>query len=98
MSVVPESQPPEEEEEFEDEEDFEDEEGEEEFEDDDEEIFIDDDEPMDGEFMDLGHMLGSVLTTEDGDTICSALVNISKQLEMQNRIMIKMLAQLQKNA
>jgi hypothetical protein len=46
----------------------------------------------------MGGLLGSVLTTEDGDTVCSALVNISKQLEMQNRIMIKILSQLQKNA
>lgn len=48
--------------------------------------------------IDMGGLLGSVLTTEDGDTVCSALVNISKQLEMQNRIMIKILSQLQKNA
>ena len=48
--------------------------------------------------IDMGGLLGSVLTTEDGDTVCSALVNISKQLEMQNRIVIKILSQLQKNA
>ena len=46
---------------------------------------------------DMGGLLGSVLTTEDGDTVCSALVSISKQLEMQNRIMVKILAQLQKS-
>jgi len=44
----------------------------------------------------MGGLLTSVLTTEEGETICSALVNISRQLEMQNKIMIKMLAQLQK--
>ena len=33
---------------------------------------------------------------EEGETVCSALVNISRQLEVQNKIMIKMLAQLQK--
>lgn len=98
MPVIPESQPPEEEFEEDEEEEFDEDEDEEqpEFEDDDDEIFIDD-EPIE-EFMDLGHILGSVLTTEDGETVCTALVNISKQIEMQNRIMIKILAQLQKNA
>ena len=46
---------------------------------------------------DMGSLLGSVLATEDGDTVCSALVSISKQIEMQNRIMVKILAQLQKS-
>ena len=44
----------------------------------------------------MGALLGSVLTNEEGETVCSALVNISRQLEVQNKIMIKMLAQLQK--
>jgi hypothetical protein len=82
----------------EEDEDFEDEEFEdEEFEEgDDEEIFIEDGEEE--EFIDMGSLLGSVLTTENGDTVCSALVSISNQIEMQNRIMIKILAQLQKKA
>jgi hypothetical protein len=77
---------------------------EEEFEDEDEdedELVYTSDIELDEEPMmeiDMGGLLGSVLTTEDGDTVCSALVNISKQLEMQNRIMIKILSQLQKNA
>jgi hypothetical protein len=78
-----------------DEEEFEDED-----EDEDELVYTSDieleEEPM--MEIDMGGLLGSVLTTEDGDTVCSALVNISKQLEMQNRIMIKILSQLQKNA
>jgi hypothetical protein len=80
-----------------DEEEFEDED---EDEDEDELVYTSDieleEEPM--MEIDMGGLLGSVLTTEDGDTVCSALVNISKQLEMQNRIMIKILSQLQKNA
>jgi|SaaInl5LU_22_DNA_1037371.scaffolds.fasta_scaffold102243_2 hypothetical protein len=80
-----------------DEEEFEDDD--EEFEDEDEIVYTSDieldEEPM--MELDMGGLLGSVLTTEDGDTVCSALVNISKQLEMQNRIMIKILSQLQKN-
>ena len=75
---------------------------EEEFEDEDEdELVYTSDIELDEEpimEIDMGGLLGSVLTTEDGDTVCSALVNISKQLEMQNRIMIKILSQLQKNA
>ena len=78
-----------------DEEEFEDED-----EDEDELVYTSDIELDEEPIMeiDMGGLLGSVLTTEDGDTVCSALVNISKQLEMQNRIMIKILSQLQKNA
>ena len=52
------------------------------------------DEPY---MMDIGGLLSSVLATEEGDTICSALVNISRQMEVQNKILIKMLSQMQKN-
>ena len=58
-----------------------------------------DDEYMEDEtfgLVNMGALLGSVLTNEEGETVCSALVNISRQLEVQNKIMIKMLAQLQK--
>ncbi len=48
--------------------------------------------------MDMGALLSSVLATEEGDTVCSALVNISRQIEVQNKILIKMLSQLQKKA
>ena len=44
----------------------------------------------------LGNLLSSVLVNEEGETVYSALINISRQLEVQNKIMIKMLAQLQK--
>ena len=47
--------------------------------------------------MDMGGLLSSVLATEDGDTVCSALVNISRQMEVQNKILIKMLSHMQKN-
>ena len=52
------------------------------------------DEPY---MMDMGGLLSSVLATEDGDTVCSALVNISRQMEVQNKILIKMLSHMQKN-
>ena len=45
---------------------------------------------------DTNMLLSSVLSTEEGETVCSALVNISRQIEMQNKILIKMLYQLQK--
>jgi hypothetical protein len=54
----------------------------------------DDDEEY---MMDMGGLLSSVLATEDGDTVCSALVNISRQMEVQNKILIKMLSHMQKN-
>ena len=63
-------------------------------EDEDEEFeMFDENEPF---MMDMGGLLSSVLATEDGDTVCSALVNISRQIEVQNKILIKMLAQMQK--
>ena len=63
-------------------------------EDEDMEMLDDDDE---GYMMDMGGLLSSVLATEEGDTVCSALVNISRQMEVQNKILIKMLSQMQKN-
>ena len=56
-----------------------------------------DDDDDDGYMMDMGGLLSSVLATEEGDTVCSALVNISRQMEVQNKILIKMLSQMQKN-
>ena len=52
-----------------------------------------DDEEME-EFdmgMDLTAVLEPFLATEDGQTICTALVSISKHMEMQNKIFVKML-------
>lgn len=57
--------------------------------------FIQDD---DDTLMKIADIAGSLFATDEGDTVCSALVNISKQLEMQNRIMVKILAQMQKSA
>ena len=72
----------------------------------DEESIVDDldldlempDDDDDGYMMDMGGLLSSVLATEDGDTVCSALVNISRQMEVQNKILIKMLSQMQKKS
>jgi len=40
-------------------------------------------------------LMERVLTTESGDTVASALVDIASQLETQNRILIKIFAALQ---
>ncbi len=48
----------------------------------------------DDEGMDLGAVLAPFLATEDGQTVCTALVSIAKQLENQNKILIKMLSKM----
>ena len=73
-------------------------------EDEDEEvIYASDIEEDEGDFfeededegMDLAGLMSSLLATPDGDTVCSALVNLCYQLETQNKILIKMLAKMQ---
>jgi hypothetical protein len=44
--------------------------------------------------MDMVGLMTSLLATPDGDTVCSALVNLCFQLETQNKILIKMLAKM----
>ena len=60
---------------------------------------IDMDDEIEG--MDMGLDLGAVLTTEDGDTVCSALMDINntvgevaRQLATANKILVKMLSKL----
>lgn len=70
---------------------------EEEFED--EEIALSDDEyeindDDDEDNMDIAGLMTSLLATPDGDTVCSALVNLCFQLETQNKILIKMLSRM----
>ena len=61
------------------------------------EVFEEEEEEEDEEFQgDLGFLMTGLLATADGDTVCSALVNIATQLEMQNKILIKMLTKLSK--
>ena len=71
---------------------------EEEFEDEDEEILLSEDEyeinDDDEDNMDIAGLMTSLLATPDGDTVCSALVNLCFQLETQNKILIKMLARM----
>lgn len=57
---------------------------------------FDDDEMDFDEGVDLGGLLGATLATEDGDTVCSALVTIGDQLATQNKILLKILSSLSK--
>jgi len=51
-------------------------------------------EPGEDDF-DIAELMTSLLATDDGDTVCTALIGISNQLQVQNKILVKMLAQLQ---
>jgi hypothetical protein len=60
-----------------------------------EDIFDEEEEDEDMDFVDPSLLLQSLLSTEDGsDTICTALVKIYKQMEVHNKIMVKMLSHL----
>ena len=54
----------------------------------------DEDLMFEDEGIDLPSLMTSLLATDDGDTVCSALVGISQQLQMQNKILIKILSEL----
>jgi hypothetical protein len=49
----------------------------------------------DEDTVDLAGLMTSMLATPDGDTVCSALVNLCYQLETQNKILIKILSRMQ---
>jgi hypothetical protein len=54
---------------------------------------LEDEDDLD--FIDPSMLLQSLLSTEDGsDTICTALVKIHAQLEVHNKIMVKLLSHL----
>lgn len=63
-------------------------------EEDEEEMEFDEDEEF-GE-ADLMDALGSWFTTEDGETVASAMAGVKTALEMQNKILIKILSVLSK--
>lgn len=51
-------------------------------------------EEEDFDFEDSGIDLVDILTTPDGDTVCSALVALVQQIQTQNKILIKMLGKM----
>lgn len=59
----------------------------------DEDMDYDEEEEMG---FDLGAALEPFLATEDGQTVATALVTIAKHMEMQNKILVKMLSKLSK--
>jgi hypothetical protein len=59
-------------------------------------IIEEEDEEVDfDEEPDLIGLMTSLMATPEGDTVCSALVEISNQMQVQNKILIKILAKLQ---
>jgi len=59
-----------------------------------EEILGSDEEEEEEEYeADMFDMLSSFLSSED-DNVCTAMLKVSKQLETQNKIMVKILTQL----
>ena len=54
-----------------------------------------DDEMFEDDGVDVATLMTSLMATQDGDTVCSALVEISNQMQVQNKILIKILAKLQ---
>lgn len=56
-------------------------------------------EDEDEDFMDMGGLLSSLLTTEDGDNVTTALVKMSfmlqEQIKTQNKILVKILTALE---
>ena len=61
-------------------------------EDDDLEDFDDEDEGEEG--LDIAGLMTSMMATPDGETVCSALVTIGQQMQVQNKILIKILSEL----
>ena len=63
-----------------------------------EDIMSDEDDEGDMDFMDMGGLLSSLLSTEDGDNVCTALVKMTmvyqKQMDTQNKILVKILSAL----
>ena len=56
--------------------------------------FLEDEDEDETEDVDLGAILVNALETIEGDTVCSTLVGIRQQLEIHNKIMVKILKSL----
>jgi len=56
---------------------------------------LEDLEDMEDDETDIIGLMTSLMATEDGDTVCSALVEISNQMRIQNKILIKILSKFQ---
>jgi hypothetical protein len=58
--------------------------------------FDEEDDEMEMDGGDLLDALGQMFTTEEGETVASAMVGVKVALEMQNKILIKILSVLSK--
>jgi len=71
-----------------------------------EEMELEDEEDYDyEEGMDVGSMMASMFTTEEGDNVCTTLVTIgehmdrmNKLIDTQNKILVKLLSHLTKTS
>ena len=55
---------------------------------------LEDFEDEEDEGLDIAGLMTSLMATPDGETVCSALVTIGQQMQMQNKILIKILSEL----
>ena len=55
----------------------------------------DDEQILGDDGIDIAELLSSLMATPEGDTVCTALVNIALQLQTQNKILVKMLSKIQ---
>ena len=46
-------------------------------------------DPGEEEDFDVAELMTSLFATDNGDTVCTALVGISSQLHIQNKILVK---------
>jgi len=46
------------------------------------------------EGVDVATLMTSLLATDEGDTVCTALLGITQQLQIQNKILIKILSEM----
>jgi len=54
----------------------------------------DEDDMFEDEGVDVATLMTSLLATDEGDTVCTALLGITQQLQMQNKILIKILSEM----
>lgn len=66
---------------------------------------LEDEDDVDDEGMDMFEALGSLLATDDGETLATALVGlkdaterIAQSMEMQNKILVKILSAMSKSS
>jgi len=55
---------------------------------------MEDDMKFEDEGVDVATLMTSLLATDEGDTVCTALLGITQQLQMQNKILIKILSEM----